>query len=280
MLRRRVAGTLVIGLGAAGALISLLAVILLWSAWPGATARFQDSLTLTVEVLERGEGTLAAGADSLEASAQALRAAQLASREFAELLRLSQPTVRTTAILLSEEAPQSLRSVEEALPAFEETASVVDQTLRSLNPLSELFGLTPYQPEVPLPQAAVRLGAGLEGLPESMELAGRALRLSDRPLGESSRALEGLAVSLAGVESSIRTLAPLTRSYSELSGQLAEQTIVQQRGLARSLTLLKWLLTFILLWLGLSQIGLVQLGFHLLYDVPSERPEEARPGGP
>lgn len=282
-MRRKAWGSLAVGLGLLGVLFSLLAIVLVWWTWPRLAGRGQASLDLAVQVLTLANTSLGHSAATLQAAGDALRVSRQASLDIATLLESTRPLIGTLSILLQEEAADGIRSVQGTLPSMQTTAGVIDDTLRSLNPLNELFGIRPYRPEVPLNEAVGELSEGLTGLPESLELAGKALTLTSRPLAQSSESFRDLAGSLQDMEAELRTLAPLTREYAELSGSLADQTLALQSDLNRWLPAVPWVLTFAFLWLGLSQLALIQMGLHLIHDEPYVPPPEGGPapgGGP
>lgn len=266
---RRMLGGLTVALGAVGLLLSALALVVTWWAWPRVSHRGTDSLELATGVLQLSHASLDRSATTLLASADALRVTRQASLDIAALLESARPVVASASILLEGQAPEGIRAVQEALPAAEATARVVDDTLVSLGPLAALFGITPYEPEVPLGQALGDLGAGLEGLPRSLELSGRALRQTSRPLVDSADSFHDLAGSLAEMEEQTRGLAPQIQAYADLTGRLADQTSSLRSDLGRWLDAVPWLLSFVFLWLGLSQLALIQMGLHLIQDVPS-----------
>lgn len=133
-------------------------------------------------VIESVDGTLQEVRGGLQTLESVTERVAASTEEVADV-------VDEVATLSTGRIPDALESLEGALPALIDTASVIDDTMRTLSVLG-----VEYQPQVPLDEAFRDVQEELDGLPESISRQGENLQ----SLGEEMRATGAETDSLSG----------------------------------------------------------------------------------
>lgn len=106
--------------------------------------------------------------------------------------------VDEVATLSTGRIPDTLASLEEALPALIDTAAVIDSTMRTLRVLG-----VDYRPQVPLDEAFSDVQSQLDGLPEEITTQGENLRSLVEELRTSGTETEVLSTQIDTIERSL-----------------------------------------------------------------------------
>lgn len=119
-----------------------------------------DTIDSTIDTTEEIVSTVHEGLGSLDALAG----------NVADSSGITATVIRDVSDLTTNDLPDSLRTVEDAMPALIEVGAVVDDTLRTLS----VIGVA-YAPAVPFDEALREVQASLHGLPEELAHQGRTL---------------------------------------------------------------------------------------------------------
>jgi hypothetical protein len=187
----------------------------------------QDSISLVATSLDQ----LDVAADrvdlAISTSSRTLAGVEAAvgdsSSELAEMAR----TGEELGQVLTEEVPAALEAVRAALPGLEDSARVLDRTMRALR----LFGVD-YDAEVPLDEAVAGIDAALAAVPETLRLqaerfAGTVSAMDSlanqtegvaRQVGEVGQAMDGLADSVDAARQSAQDARLLLERLNRLVG--------------------------------------------------------------
>lgn len=180
------------------------------------------SLEVAPEVQEAGEpaeGMVAAIDGTLEQVRSGLDTLQSITQRVADSSGDAAAVLDEVAALSTGQIPDTLSSLEQALPALIDTAAVIDSTMRTLSVLG-----VDYQPQVPLDEAFTDVQQQLDGLPESISAQGedlQALAEEMRTTGEQTDVLSGhieeIERSLARTQTSLDEYAAAVDSLGRLA---------------------------------------------------------------
>lgn len=134
----------------------------------------EASLSIAPELEEAGEpsrGMIGAVDETLDEVRDGLQTLESIADRVAASTGAAADVVDEVAILSTSRIPDTLTSLEEALPALIDTAAVIDNTMRTLSVLG-----VDYQPQVPLDEAFRDVQTQLDGLPESLSTQGENLQ--------------------------------------------------------------------------------------------------------
>jgi hypothetical protein len=184
----------------------------------------------------------------------------------------TQPSLVATHELITGQVPESLEAIQSALPTLQTAAGSVDETLRQVSEFETLFvalGLISspqinYDPETSLADSIATLGESLEGIPERLE--------SMDPL------LDQLEEDTASVQSGILVISDEIQALNEDLArviELTEELEAKSESLDALLRVARPVAMFLLIWLAVSQLAPIYIGFTAIStDTGKRRHEE------
>jgi hypothetical protein len=197
----------------------------------------------------------------------------------------TQPLLIQVTETATQRVPDSIESIQDALPDVAEAAGAIDDTLRILDSFAldrQVFGIPlqfdlgiDYQPSMTLDETVLTLGESLDGVPGDL----RALE-SDLVLASDNLALIGnnvgtIADDLALISETVDQINPLLDQYIEIVEQTQGLIAEAQADLEEQLAVLQVAVTALFVWLGLIQIVPIYLGWTLV-TAGDESDEEER----
>lgn len=247
-------------LGLAGAAAGLIVV-------PRAAYRtaveFQTALGATVSALDTASETLALVDETLGETAAALGAAGSAMGEVEQTLGASTEVLDSLNELLGADLPAVILSTRQSLKTTQASADVIEGMLYGLNAISGLTGVS-YEPEVSLADSVGEIDTELAGLPASLQEVAGDLETVSGDLESTQEEIDALGERIleieATVEESQSVIADYRGTLDDLAASLGnlEERIPAWLGRGRTLV------TFLLIWFGLAQIGLFWQGWEML----------------
>ncbi|MFP3897654.1 MAG: hypothetical protein ACLFV5_12575, partial [Anaerolineales bacterium] len=267
---RRIAGTLLILLGALGIVLSVLGVIGVWRVAENTTVAVDDSLASLSETLEDVDQSLNVVSNTLDGAAVATDGLYTTTLDVSQTLSSTRITIDEMAALAEDDLPQSIEASLVALEALEETAGMIDQVLRGL----QRFGVGDYAPEVPLDQAVAETSAGLEPVPESLRLMGAGLRQTGDGLEDIQRGLVLMRYHMMDIRQNVVDAEAAVTSHRTALVQLQTRGSTLRGAVARPIRAVGWAASLLLVWIGLSQLAILHWGIRLWQQ---RRPQTTEP---
>ncbi len=247
-----------------------------------------SSYQLTADSLDNLINTLVLVKTAATDITTTLETAQTTADGVATAVQETRPFVDQINVITTENVPATLEEVQTAIPNIAQVAAVVDNTLTTLNnfrldegytfniplvgeytiPLQFDLGID-YTPTEPFDQTINNLGASLDGLPDQLRTLETYLNVTSSSLNTISQDVHVLADNLTAVNGSLNQLTPLLDEYLRLATQAKTQLSQLRTGLDSQINTLQLLLTVTLIWLALSQLVPLYLGWELLGGKPS-----------
>lgn len=225
------------------------------------------------EELTVAEDTLHLLQASLTDVNQLLGSVEKTTADVGKTVADTQPLLANAAEIAGEDAPNSLESLQEALPTLTAVAGVVDDTLLTLSNFridQEILGLPlrfdlgiRYQPVVTMAESVERVGVGLVGVPEQLEAVALQIELTNGQLQTVSDSLGQMASEMDGINTQIASFSPLIDTYLDLLTQSRGQLQAIPAVIEMRLEQVKWAMTAVAVWFGVNQLLLIYLGWEL-----------------
>ncbi len=186
------------------------------------------------------------------------------------------PAVQELADITASQLPDSIEAIRSAMPALEDASAAIDKTLRTLSsfqwsttiPLVNYevgFGLgIDYDPAIPLDQSVAEVNAGLDSIPTRLTDIQEDLLRTDQSLGDSASSLEQLGESLTAVSQDLASASIVLQEYRGLVARATRQVRAVRWNIRQQIQTGRLVLTGVLAWLALSQLGPLYLGCRLL----------------
>jgi uncharacterized phage infection (PIP) family protein YhgE len=160
-----------------------------------------------------------------------------------------------------------IEDTQDSLAAAEEGAAVIEDVLRGLNAISGLTGLS-YDPEVSLTDSFAGMNESLGTIPATLAELDDSLEGAQQNLDELQTALSQVATPLTESEVVLAEAQASVQAYSSTIEQLAEAVGDLRTVLPAWIRTAVLALCFLLVWLAVSQIGLLWQGWEMVSSQP------------
>jgi hypothetical protein len=275
---RRIIG-LVILLATLVVLIALFAAAYYFGPALDAVADSLDnSLTLTVETLETVTATLEQTQSSLLSINTSLDTAAQTTANLSTTVVDTIPLLEQVAVVVSDQLPENIENIQEAIPNIVAVATVVDNTLTRLaafeinqtipipfNPIEIQYDLgIEYDPEVPFGDSMEQLGEGLNGLPEELRALRGELEISAANLQALSDNLDTASGDIAAINAELAKFIPLMDQYLDLVDQVVGGIEKIRTDIVTDIDMVKMVGTAFILALALTQLAPLFVGLDML----------------
>lgn len=271
---RRIFGVILILVGIAGVVLSVAGIVLGRRAVDSLGASATASLTTLGDSLDTvQESLLLAKATARDASAS-LDSVSATAVTVSDSLRETRPLLREINTVVTDEAPRSLETLSATIPDLVQVAGAIDDTLTTLNnfrvdteilgfPLNFDLGVT-YQPEQPFDETVAVLGRSVSTLPGQLRGLAFDIRTTSDNLETISQDVDALATDLDVINGRLAELNPVLDEYLRLTTELSDQTRLMRANLTGHMQTMKTIIVIVCLWLALSQLTTLYLGWELV----------------
>jgi hypothetical protein len=265
---RRVLGAGLFVFSALGLVISVLVLV--------AVCRLRDPVASGAdEALEVVLSALTSTGQNLELASSALGEAQVALGVAETFVEESGSGLENTSALLESvsdillaDLPQVIEETQHSLSAAEEGAAVIEDVLYGLNAVSGLTGLA-YDPEVSLTESFARMNESLDAIPDTLAELDESLKASQENLDNMQLALAEVSGPLDESGAVLAESQASVEAYRSIIEDLTLDVRHLQESLPNLMRFGVFALCFLLIWLAISQIGLLWQGWEMVRYDPS-----------
>lgn len=279
MVIRRILGAIMLLTGATILAFSLAGFFFVGSVVDEVSDSIQNTLALTVQSLDAARTTLDFAMDTTGDVGEGLAVAVDATGSAAQTMADSRPLIDNVSGVVTQEIPEAVEGIQGALPNIIQVAAVIDNTLETLSsigidrdiplpfggsiPLRFDLGIN-YNPEVPFDESLRSFQTSLLGLPESLRGLEDDLDTTGENLTLLAADLQSASDNLAAVSSRFDQITPLLNQYIRLVDELDRNIAQVTAELDRQLALLRYGAMALLIFLGLTQLAPLYLGWELI----------------
>lgn len=279
MVFRRIFGAIILIIGLTILVLGLLGAYYVGGVIDSVEQSLVGSLNTAAQSAEAAYQTLLLAQGSVDEVATGLGTAAETTGNLSTAVLQTKPLLENLNTVTTEEVPEAIEGIQETLPSVIEVADVIDNTLSTLSrigidrtidlpfggsiPLRFDLGID-YNPAVPFDDSLRSFGGSLDGLPESLRGLKSDLDNTTAGLLVVSRDLDALSANLSAINTQIAETQPLIDRYVVLVEEIRDNLSRAQERLDEQLQTVRWILTALLLFLGLSQLSSIYLGYELL----------------
>jgi len=229
-----------------------------------------------LEGLETISETLIILNQTVDDTVAALDTAVLSSQSTAETLDAIRPAVQELSDVVTSDLPETIRAIQDTMPALEQASSAIDTTLRTLAAFQwstvipivnyELgFGLgIEYDPPIPLNASVAQMSAALSDIPDHLAGIQADLLRTDHSLGQTAASVAQMGESLDTVSQDLHATSEAIEEYQDLVARATNQMRRTRWNIRQQIQTGRVLLSGVLVWLALSQLAPLYLGCTLL----------------
>jgi ABC-type transporter Mla subunit MlaD len=232
------------------------------------------SLDLTSQSLDMVEETLLLAKTTVGQVNDGLDTVESAAISVSQTVSETRPVLAEFGQVASHDVPASLEAVQTAVPDMAQAAAIIDDTLTTLSdlhieqtvlgfPIYFDLGMN-YAPEVSFEESINRVGASLEGISPRLRGLEFHIETTDSNLGTVSQDILAISKKLHAVNSSVAGLLPLLDDYVRIVKEVNDRIQQTRANLSRQLNAAKMVVTIAMVWIGLTQVAPLYLGWGLV----------------
>ena len=271
---RRILGVVILLVGIIGLVVAYQGMVVVNQLLDNVAVEVDNGLRLTSESLDNVNATLLVAKDTVEDVNLTMGTVQTMTTNLAQTMNETGPLLEQSTIVATEQVPESIEAVQEAIPALVDVAGTIDSTLTTLSRFKierEILGFElnydlgiNYDPEVRFDAAVVGIGDSMEGLPESLRALAVYLNIANENLDTISTDLLALTNDLERLNDDIGQLDPILDEYIRIVTELNDSLRGLRGQINEQVESAKNVVTIAFIWLGLTQIVPLYLGYELV----------------
>jgi len=247
----------------AGMLISLYGIYGVWRIEKDVKASLLNAVDLLDTTLKATHDGLSIASTSLDKANDSLVSLVSVVRATGQSIEDTVPLLDSLEKMTTEDLPLALASTQTALQSAQASAQVIDNTLSLLTAIP--FLSTPsYKNQPPLGTAFGGVADSLDPMIESLSSMDESLQDSRNNIKEVNQAFGDIADNLASMETSLNDAQGVTTQYLDVLEDLELQLDKTRENMPRTLDGISTFITIALIWLALSQLGLLMQGLEML----------------
>lgn len=261
-LLRRITGSLMIIAAVVSLLVSVLFLVGIWRVRQPVTARFVENLDLLYTMTVTMEDSLLLIENVVTSLIDASETISQSSLAISDTINGTSIMADSFANLLGEDLPTTIINTQTAIISAQSSAVVIDNVLTGLASIP-LLGID-YNPPMPLNQALGNISDTLASIPPNLEQIETGLKSTSTNLLQLQTDLELINLNLQTMQVNMTEAQAVVDDYQQQI-ELLKSRLEKSRAAAPDWVLgAVWLLTFVIAWLSISQLGLLLQGFDIL----------------
>jgi hypothetical protein len=260
---QRISGIALMTAGVMGILLVIAGIIFMVRVGPRVEASAAESLELVDRTLLTTEEGLVLAEDSLAQVVETVESLEATVASVGQTIYGTVPLVDSVADLLGERLTETIKATQDTLLSLAKSAKLVDNVLSIVTAIP-FIGVDRYQPEVPLHVGLERVITSLNEIPDSLGAAQEDITSSSGNLEEMHGEVTTMAENIAQIATSLESAQSVLAEYRDIVTDLQEQVSSVRQGLPVWLRWLGIAFSFVLVWLGIAQIGPMMQGWELI----------------
>jgi methyl-accepting chemotaxis protein len=259
----RLAGIALIIASVAGLIFSVAGIYAIWKYKDTANEKLSNSVSLLATTLEATSAGLAVADESLTQATTNVTSLGITLQTTGQAIKDSSPLVDTIQTLVAEDLPVTISATQSALDSAKSSARLIESTLKIITSIP-LLPLEDYNPPIPLETALGNVSTSLETLPDSLESMEESLNTSQDNLVLIQAEFNTMARQVEEINISLTDAREVISEYQHVVTTLDQQIAALEENLPRWIGTLAWFFTFALIWLSLTQLGLLAQGIEMV----------------
>jgi methyl-accepting chemotaxis protein len=260
---RNLLGVVLIATAIVGILFGIVALAYTWKTLPIFTQNTKSSVVMIGDALKTTSDGLVVVDSSLTATISSFTKLESTVVATAQSIDDSTPMVETLVLLAKEDLPATVSSAQLSLVAAQDSAEIIDSILRFLAGLP-FVPQNLYNPPVPLHVALADVSGSLESIPPALETIEISLSETSENMEVIQADITLIATDIHDITVSMESAQDVIEEYQTLITDLQIRVDRVENNLAGWLNGAALILTFLLIWMIITQIGLLIQGLSML----------------
>jgi len=263
MILRRLVGFLLVTAAAAGIIFSLTGLVEIWRYRPVVTKTVDDDLMLIDQALGTTQDVLTIVGQVVQTTTSDVASIQATTEALGLTIHDTKPMLDSLISLTGKDFPAAVNATQTSLASAQSSALLIDNVLAALTSIP-FSPVAAYKPAVPLHTALAQVSTSLDTLKPSLATINTSLADGKTNLGVMEVELTKISETTQGINSTLGDAQTVIDQYKAVTAQLMTNVETAQRAAQNWMMAITWILSFILGWLLIAQLGLGAQGLDLL----------------
>ena len=298
MFIKRIMGLIITVISAIGLILGIVGAIMVPGLIEQAKGATGEVLAQVAGSSSSAEETIITIRNTIQEVSNGLETAEISTIDIALAITSTETVLDEVTVVMGDNVPTSIETVQEALPNLITVAKTVDQALLQLSkfgideslggipiplPSFELLGREIELPSIQLPALPLNFNLGieydpanafdeslvgieeqLEGIPESMRSLSSGLEETTVNMIRVGEDVSAISENIASINEEVSKLPGQIDDYLATLDGVKDNLISAETTINAQLDTAKLVLIGVLLWLALLQIAPLYIGYHLL----------------
>jgi ABC-type transporter Mla subunit MlaD len=271
---KKVLGVVLVCTSAIGFLLSIFLLFQVWHYRQPVTEKLQSGLDHASSILQTTDDALAVIDQVVNNVLTSTLYIDEATSALAQTMQSTSSFMDSAGTFVGEDLISTITNTQTALSSAQASAVVIDNILSSISNIP-LIGIN-YDPKLPLNQALGQVSASLDPVQESLKNFQTNLNSTQANLQELTGQISTLDKKITTINTNLVQAQTTIYRYRAQVNSLISSVDKAKASLPAWITSIAWLLTMIILWLVMTQIGIFVQGILLLapdrrsQDIPGE----------
>ncbi|HEY5156930.1 MAG TPA: hypothetical protein VII93_03070 [Anaerolineales bacterium] len=263
MILRRIVGILLIIAAVAGIIFSLIGLIEIWRYRPVVTKTVIDTLAFIDQTLNTTQDGLTIVGQVVQTTTIDVASLQATTKALAQAIHDTNPMLDSLISLTGKDFPAAVNATQTSLASAQSSALFIDNLLAALTSIP-FSPVAAYKPDVPLHTALAQVSTSLNTLIPSLATINTSLADGKTNLGIVEVELTNISETTQGISSTLGSAQTVIDQYKAVTTQLKASVEAAQLVAQTWMMAITWILSFVLGWLLIAQLGLGIQGLDLV----------------
>jgi methyl-accepting chemotaxis protein len=247
-----------------GITFSIAALIILWMYRPAVNTFADENMTVFRQTLDTTQAGLFLAESSLESSIASISTLETTIAATAKSIDDTAPLIDTFVSLASDDLPATVSSAQLSLLSAQDSAEIIDGLLSALASIP-FVPRDLYNPPVPLHVALGQVYDSVENLPQALRTMETSLVSTGQNMEVIQADINLMATDIHEINLSMVEAQTVLNDYQDLVADLQTRLEGVDQNLDEWIQAIYGLLTFLLILLAVTQLGLLAQGAGYLF---------------
>jgi hypothetical protein len=263
MILRKIFGALLVIAAVAGIIFSLIGLVEIWRYRPVATKTVIDNLALGDQALGTTQDVLTIVGQALQTTTSDVASLQATAKALSLAIHDTNPMLDSLISLTSIDFPAAVNATQTSLASAQGSALLIDNAIAALTSIP-FSPVAAYKPDVPLHTALSRVSTSLDTLLPSLATINTSLADGKTNLDAMNVELTNISNTTQGINTTLGDAQTVIDQYKAVTTQLKANVETAQHGAQAWILGFTWILSFVLGWLLIAQLGLGLQGLDMI----------------
>jgi len=267
---RRFVGFVFILAAVAGMIFTVYGLVQVWRFRPVVTQTVTDNLALFDQTLNTTQQGLTIVSQVVQTTTLDVASLQTTTESLAQAIHATNPMLSSLTKLTGTDFPAAITATHASLASAQGSALLIDNVLSALTSIP-FSPVAAYAPQVPLHAALAQVSTSLDTLSPSLATINTSLAAGQTSLAVVETQLNNVAATTKGISDTLGSAQVVISQYQDATAQIKVSVEATQLAAPGWLTTTAWVLTFVLGWLLIAQLGLAAQGLDMLQRRPESK---------